>query len=209
MAAVEVLMRQNTATARIVRRNITPEETTGKFWRFYRMNKTKRNPWKNLLFTLLHWILVVLLGMISAIVLFSFLVDTGETYSSFIFSGSVYHVNYVTYPMGLAAFLVGYYMLWKRFLLPDWMAFAGCFWGWKVVYILIALTALAGVFAMGLVALLYAVGFSGLLTPEWTEWGFILYLVDIVVVAIVEIIRSRKRKIEVKNRRGSESVEEA
>ena len=173
------------------------------------MNKTKRNPWKNLLFTLLHWILVVLLGMISAIVLFSFLVDTGETYSSFIFSGSVYHVNYVTYPMGLAAFLVGYYMLWKRFLLPDWMAFAGCFWGWKVVYILIALTALAGVFAMGLVALLYAVGLSGLLTPEWTEWGFILYLVDIVVVAIVEIIRSRKRKIEVKNRRGSESVEEA
>lgn len=159
------------------------------------MNKAKRNPWKNLLFALLHWGLVVVLGIISSIILFSFLVDTGETYSSFIFSGIIYHVNYVTYPMGLAAFLVGYYMLWKRFLLQDWKSFAGCFWGWRVVYILIALAAMAGLYAAGVFTLLFAVGLSGTLTPEWTIWGFLVYLVDIVVVAVVEIIRSRRENL--------------
>lgn len=153
------------------------------------MNIAKRKPWKNLLFTLLHWVLVVLLGMISTIVLFSFLVDTGETSSSFI-SGSIYHVNYVTYPIGLAVFLIGYYMLWKRFLLPDWMAFVGHFWGWRVGYILIALAAMVGMFVAWVIALLYSIGLGGILTPEWTEWSFIVYLVDIVVVAIVEIIRN-------------------
>ncbi len=158
------------------------------------MSITKRNPWKNLLFTLLHWVLVVGLGMISSIILFSFLVDTGETYSSLIFSGIVYHVNYVTYPMGLAAFLIGYYILWKRFLLPDWKAFAGRFWAWRAGYVFIAVAAMAGVFATGVVALLFAAGLSGTLTPEWTMWGFLVYLVDIVVVAIVEIIKNSKRK---------------
>ena len=116
MDVAEALMRPSIVIARIVRRNIVQDEMTGKYWRFYSMNKMKRNPWKNLLFTLLHWILVIVLGLISSVIMFSFLVDTGETYSSIIFSGSVYHVNYVIYPMGLVVFLVGYYMLWKRCL---------------------------------------------------------------------------------------------
>ncbi len=158
------------------------------------MSITKRNPWKNLLLTLLHWVLVVVLGMISSIILFSFLVDTGETYSSFIFSGIIYHVNYVTYPMGLVAFLIGYYILWKRFLLPDWKAFAGRFWGWRIGYVFIALAAMVGVYVAGVFTLLFSVGFSGILTPEWTMWGFLVYLVDIVVVALVEIIKNSKSK---------------
>lgn len=154
------------------------------------MDGTKRNPFKILLFTLLHWCLVVVLSFIAAIVQYSFLVDTGETYSSFIFSGSIYRVNYATYLLGIVIFLIGYQLLWKRFLLPDWDAFAECFWGWRILYILIALVAMAVVFFAGVISQLFVLGLGGTLTPAWTEWGFMVYLLDIAVVAIVEIVRS-------------------
>lgn len=159
------------------------------------MNTTDRKPWKNLVCILLHWFLVVLLSMISFLVQYSFLTDTGEIHSSIIFSGSIYHVNYVAFPIGVAAFLIGYYVLWKRYLLPDWNKLAGRFWGWRAMYVLIVLIAMVTIFVVGIIALILKLGLGGNITPEWTTWGFVAYPVYILLIVVVEIIKNRKENL--------------
>ena len=170
------------------------EEMTGKLWRFYKMNTPNRNPWKNLLYTVMHWFLSVLLGFVSAYVLYSFPVDTGETYASFIFSGSIYHVNYLTFTIGMLMFLIGYNFLWKRYLVPDWKAFACRCFGWRVLYVLLAVAALVAVFFVGILGLLMSFGLSGKLTPEWMMWAFCVYPVYMVLHVVLELLISRKGK---------------
>ena len=171
------------------------EEMTGKLWRFYKMNTPNRNPWKNLLYTVMHWFLSVLLGFVSAYVLYSFPVDTGETYASFLFSGSIYHVNYLTFPLGIILFLLGFYFLWKRCLVPDWKMLSGRNFGWRVVYVLFGVAAVVAVFFVGILGLLLSFGLSGQLTPEWIMWAFCLYPVYMVLLMVSELIRSRREKL--------------
>ena len=147
---------------------------------------------KNLAFTCLHWMLVVLLGIVSFVVQYSFLIDTGEEYSSIIFSGSVYHINYVTFSIGVGLFLVGYYVLWKKYLLVDWKVFDGHLWIWKIGYILPALTAMAVVFLSGVIILFLYLGFDRDIIPEWTTWGFAAFPVYMVLVIIVEVLKKIK-----------------
>ena len=103
------------------------------------MENKSRKPFLNLIFTILHWILAEVLCLISLVIQFSFLKDTGETYSGIIFSGKVYEINYLMFVLGTALFLAGFYIILKKCLLVDWNAFWGKNFLWKVLYLIIAL----------------------------------------------------------------------
>lgn len=159
------------------------------------MNKTEvRSPIKNLAYTFAHWFLVVLLSIVSFAVQYSFLSETGETYSSFFFSASIYRINPVTFPIGVALFLVGFYILWKKFLVPDWKAFYGQFWSWKVAYVVIAIVALGAIFLVGVITLFCYLGLTGNIRPEWTTWGFAAFPIYIVLVIVIDFVVNRKKR---------------
>jgi len=159
------------------------------------MNKTEViSPIKNLAYTFVHWFLVVLLSIISFAVQYSFLIDTGETYSSIIFSGSIYRINPVTFPIGVALFLVGFYIVWKKYLAADWKGFRGQFRMWKVAYVVIALVALGSVFVAGIIGLFLYLGLTGDIRPEWTTWGFAAFPIYVVSVIVIDFVVSRKNK---------------
>lgn len=145
----------------------------------------------NLGYTFLHWLLVVILGAISFVVQFSFMIDTGEDYSSFIFSGEVYSINFFTYLIGIALFVVGYYIMWKKYLVVDWNGFKGQFWLWKFTYVIIALVALVAIFAVALLIIASHVGLSVDVRPEWTMWGSVALPVYAVIFSIVDLFHSK------------------
>ncbi len=157
------------------------------------IHENKRSSIKNLAYTFLHWLFVVFLSAISFVVQYSFLIDTGETHSSIIFSGSIYHVNYLMFPIGVALFLVGYYILWKKYLVEDWKGFKQRFWLWKVAYVIIALVALAAIFVAGILGLFLNLGLSGDIQPEWTTWGFAAFPIYVVLVVVIDLWVSRKK----------------
>ena len=173
------------------------EEKTIEIQERLNMTKTKTNTRtsiKNLIYTLAHWILVVLLAVISFVLQYSFLVDTGETYSDIIFSGSFYRVNYVTFSIGAVLFLVGFYLIWKKCLVPDWLGFNGKFWMWKVTYVIIALAALGAILVAGVIVEFINTGLAGIIKPEWTTWGFVAFPLYIVFVAIIEVCGGIKKR---------------
>ena len=157
------------------------------------INCTNANPWKHLVFSFLHWVIVVILSIISYVLQYSFMIDTGERYSSFIFSGSVYRVNAPMFTLGVTIFFIGYYFLWKKYLFPDWKAFAKCFWIWKAAYVLIVILALCAVSFAGIVILFFYVGLSINLTPEWTMWGCVAFPVYMLLVVLAEIVGSKRK----------------
>lgn len=158
------------------------------------MNKTElRSPIQNLAYTFVHWVFVVFLSIISFVVQSSFLIDTGETYGS-IFSGNIYRVNYVTFTIGVALFLAGFYIIWKKYLVVDWNGYNGQFRIWKVAYVMLAFVALCAIFAAGSTGLLFCRGLGGKIRPEWTEWGFAAFPVYVVLVAVVDLCVNRKKR---------------
>ena len=158
------------------------------------MESNKRKPILNLIYICLHWILVEILCVISLVVQFSFLKDTGETFSGFFNSGMVYEINYLMFILGTALFVVGYYIIWKKCLLVDWNAFSGHNLLWKVVYIIIALVSTAVIYVEEVLGIFLVVGFDYDIRPEWTTWGFVAIPVYVVIVMIVDLGMSMKMK---------------
>lgn len=152
-----------------------------------------RSPIKNLGYTFVHWILVVLISFISFCVQYSFLIDTGESYSSFIFSGNIYHVNYVTFPIGVAIFLFGFCFVWKKLLVEDWKLCCEQSWKWKAAYVLIASVVLFAIIAIGALVVFLYLGLSGDITPTWTVCTCFAYPIYAVLVIVVDCLKNRKR----------------
>ncbi len=153
-----------------------------------------RSPIKNLAYTFFHWFLVVALSAISFFVQYAFMIDTGESYSGFFFSGSIYSVNFFVYPIGVALFLVGYYMIWKKCLVVDWNGFHGKFWLWKVGYVLIVAVALVAIFVVALLVMFCYTGLAIDITPVWATWGYVAYPAYVVFVAVIDLYINRKIK---------------
>lgn len=150
---------------------------------------------KRLGYSFAHWCYVVILSIVSFVVQYSFLVDTGEKTSGYIFTGSIYRVNYVTFPIGVAIFLIGYYFVWKEYLVEDWKSFNGQFWMWKVAYVIIALLALCAIFMAGIMIMFLNIGFADTIRPTWTIWGCIAFPIYVVLVAIVNLCVNRKDSV--------------
>ena len=167
----------------------------------YKTDESKyRSSGYNLALTFIHWLLAVILSIISYMLQYACLIDTGEDHYSFIFSGDIYRVNRIAYVIGIAVFLAGFCFLWKRYLAPDWRYFAGRCWGWKFGYIVITVVALAAVFVSGIVILFMKLGLSDNIRPEWTTnafGAFPLYMVFIIIVDTLEnIIRKWRNRNE-------------
>ena len=128
--------------------------------------------------------------------MYNFLMDTGETYSDIIFSGGFYRVNFVTFAIGVVLFLVGFYLIWKKCLVTDWLCFDGEFRLWKAVYVTLALAASGAILVAGVIVESVNTGLTGIITPEWTTWGYVAFPLYIVFVAIIEVCGGiKKRKI--------------
>lgn len=145
-----------------------------------------RSPIKNLVFTFLHWVLVVLLSVISFFIQYAFLIDTNESHFDYIFSGSVMRINWWTFSFGIILFLLGFILLWKKFLVVDWNSFQKYLWVWKMAYIIIALGSLAAIFVAGILIHFLHVGLGNVITPQWTTWGCIALPVYVVLVIVVD-----------------------
>ncbi len=146
-----------------------------------------RTPRGALGWTFLHWLLVLVVGAVSFVVQFSFMIDTGESYSGFIFSSDIYMVNPVIYPVGCVLFLVGYYVLWKRYLKPDWKGMAGYRWGWRAGYIVVSLIGLFALFASFVVVLFLYCGLTISLRPEWAMYGMFAFPAYAVLIPIIDL----------------------
>ncbi len=165
------------------------------------MGNKSRKPFLNLIFTILHWILAEVLCLISLVIQFSFLKDTGETYSGIIFSGKVYEINYLMFVLGTALFLAGFYIIWKKCLLVDWNAFSGKNFLWKVLYLIIALVSAGVIFVEEVLGIFLVVGFTDDIWPEWTTWGFVWFPVYILAVIIIGLIKNKQSEKEKKDAR--------
>ena len=165
------------------------------------MENKGRKPFLNLIFTILHWILAEVLCLISLVIQFSFLKDTGETYSGIIFSGKVYEINYLMFVLGTALFLAGFYIIWKKCLLVDWNSYEGRNLLWKAAYLLITVISVAVIFVEQVLGIFLVVGFTDDIWPEWTTWGFISVPVYVVLVMIVGLLKNEVIKKEKNNGR--------
>ena len=165
------------------------------------MENKGRKPFLNLIFTILHWILAEVLCLISIVIQFSFLKDTGETYSGIIFSGKVYEINYLMFVLGTALFLAGFYIIWKKCLLVDWNAYEGRNLLWKAAYFLIAVISVAIILVEEVLGIFLVVGFTDDIRPEWTTWGFVWFPVYVVLVMIVGLLKNEVIKKEKNNGR--------
>lgn len=165
------------------------------------MENKGRKPFLNLIFTILHWILAEVLCLISLVIQFSFLKDTGETYSGIIFSGKVYEINYLMFVLGTALFLAGFYIIWKKCLLVDWNAYEGRNLLWKAAYLLITVISVAVIFVEQVLGIFLVVGFTDDIWPEWTTWGFVWFPVYVVLVMIVGLLKNEVIKKEKNNGR--------
>lgn len=148
---------------------------------------------KRLGYSFAHWCYVVILSIVSFVVQYSFLVDTGEKTSGYIFTGSIYRVNYVTFPIGVVLFLVGYYFIWKEYLLEDWNGLKGQFWLWKVLYAIIGILALGAIFMTGISTIFWHVGLGGDIRPTWTIWGFVAFPIYVVLVPVIYWCINKKK----------------
>ncbi len=154
----------------------------------------ERSPIKNLVYTFFHWFSVVALSAISFFVQYAFMTDTGESYSGFFFTGSIYSINYFMYFIGVVLFFAGFYMIWKKYLVVDWNGFHGKCLLWKVSYLLIATVALAAIFVVALLVMLCYTGLVIDITPVWATWGFVYFPVYVLLVAVIDWYISRKHK---------------
>lgn len=166
------------------------------------MESKSRKPLVNLIYAMLHWVLVEILCVISLVIQFSFLKETDETFSGLFNSGRVYEINYLMFIMGTVLFLVGYYMIWKKCLLVDWNAFSGRNLLWKVVYFIIALISIGVIFVEEVLGIFLVVGFDCDIHPEWTTWGFVavpVYVLAVIVIELLINIIKEKEKRDVRN----------
>ena len=156
------------------------------------MENKSRKPFLNLIYTILHWILVEILCVISMVVQFSFMKDLGETTYSGLFSGgTLYEINYLMFVFGTVLFWAGFYIIWKKCLLVDWNAFGGKNFLWKVLYLIIALVSTGVIFVEEVLGVFLVVGFADDIQPEWTTWGFVLFPVYVLAVIIIGLIKNK------------------
>ncbi len=154
-----------------------------------------RAPWATLGWSFVHWLLVLVLGAVSAGVWYSFMIDTGESYAGSFFVSEIYLINPVTYPLGCILFLVGYYVIWKRYLKPDWKALAGYFWLWKAGYIVLSLIAIVALFFVFLMIMFLYCGLTISVHPRWTEDVIFVFPAYAVLMPIVDLCVGRYQRL--------------
>ncbi len=146
--------------------------------------------------TFAKWLVVYVCSMICFFLQYSFVTDTGEEYESFMFAGSIYSINYLTYSIGLTLFLVGYLLLWKYLLKPDWRSYNGIHWLWKVGYPVIVALVVVLLFYGAVLVMFLNSGF-GAYKQEWLEPVLYVQLTYIVVLPVIDLLfdwwKSRKK----------------
>lgn len=158
------------------------------------MNKTaSRSPAKNFAYTLLHWFFVVVLSMLSFVLQYSFLTDTGKTSSGGLLFKRIYRVNPVMFFIGVALFFVGFCIIWKKYLAVDWNGFKEKCCMWKVAYVTIAIIALGAIFLAGIIIMFLCLGFD-VLRPEWTQYGCFAFPIYVVLVIVIDFLAKRQKR---------------
>ena len=160
------------------------------------MDKTeKRSPIRNLVYIFIHWLLVVILSVISFYLQYAFMKDTGEESFDYIFSGKVYNFNYVTFSLGVVIFVVGFHIIRKKFLITGWFDFDGQFWMWKAGYVMISLIAMGAISVAGILIPFMHLGLGSIVKPEWLSYGFFAFPAYVLLAMVIHICMKRKTAI--------------
>lgn len=155
-------------------------------------NKT-RSEIATLAWSYLHWWIVLGMSIVSFVLQFAFLVDTGEDYSGWITYGDIYTFNPVTFPLGVILFLIGYYVLWKLFLRGDWERFKGEMWLWKAGFAIIAIIFLLKICLAYYFVFLLLGGWDIAIHPEWMLWSGVVFPIYVFGISIVDLcVRTKK-----------------
>ena len=142
----------------------------------------------NLVYTIIHWIIVVFLSGIAYVVQFSFLKDTGIEHKESFFYAKEVSINYLAYFIGTIIFLLGYYFVWKKYLRVDWNNYKEGSIGWKIVYFILMLIAMFSIFIVSIMVMFCYTGLSIYIVPEWTTWSCAVFPAYIFLVTIIDMV---------------------
>ena len=149
------------------------------------IKKDFKDLFKGTVVTFFHWGLVVLLSLVSFVLQYRFATPEGAPVTGGLFAAQLYKVNMPMFIFGVAVFLVGFYLMWKKLLLIDWIKLDGQDVIWKIAYVIIAIVALFAILLVGVLILFLNTGLGGVMSPKWTEFtafAFPAYSLGVIVV---------------------------
>lgn len=145
--------------------------------------KKERGNLLNLIFMMFHWILAdatVLLGY-----LFQLAFPKDPDPETVAYCGKIYHANIPMFILGTLIMLLGYFLVWRLWLLDDWNRYKGKGKGWVFAGIMLELVNMVGLFVLFYLVMAMALRWGDYGDgSQWVNYSIIPTLVILIILPL-------------------------